>query len=112
MRNAILIVLLLTGVCTANAKRKPHPTPRPTPSPTPVPTLVSASIEWTSVTSATGYRLYYGRGSRTYPQIVTVNDTTYRVNGLTRGIRYFFAVKAFNGSGSSVYSVEKTYTPQ
>ncbi len=72
----------------------------------------SATVKWTPVENVTGYRLYFGRASRSYPQSVTVSGTTYHVGGLTRGVRYYFAVKAVKGTMSSVYSGEKTYTPQ
>ncbi len=103
----LIVVLLLAIGQTAEAKRPPRPTPTPTPSP-----LRSASVSWTSVSRATAYRLYFGRGSRSYRQIINAgNATSYRVRGLTRGVRYYFAVKAINAAGSSRYSAEKTYRP-
>ncbi len=104
---ALALMLLLAIGQTADARPRPKPTPAPTPSP-----LRSVSVAWTSISRATGYRLYFGRGSRTYPQIVNAGRaTTYRVSGLTRGVTYYFAVKAYNAAGSSSYSVEKTYRP-
>lgn len=93
----ILIVVLAFALASSAYSRPRRP--------------AAATVAWTKVDAATGYRLYLGRASRTYQSPVTVSGTSYRVNGLTRGVRYYFAVKAVNSAGRSAYSVEKTYTP-
>jgi hypothetical protein len=46
-----------------------------------------------------GYRVYFGNGSHTYGNPITIgNQTTYTVTGLTNG-NYYFAVTAFDTNG-------------
>ena len=66
-----------------------------------------AKLAWNAVTNATGYRLYYGTSSGNYSSNVdAANQTTITVPGLTDGARYYFAVKAYNGSTTSNFSNE------
>jgi len=74
----------------------------------------TVSLAWDAVTFANlaGYRVYYGTAPGTYIQakgagIGVGNTTTYTVTGLTRGVRYYFAVTDFDGSNNeSPYSNE------
>ncbi len=44
-----------------------------------------------------GYLLHYGTASRTYGAPIDVGDaTSYTVNGLTPGVRYYFALTAYD----------------
>jgi hypothetical protein len=63
--------------------------------------------------SVAGYRLYYGGASRNYTNSVVVgNVTTNTVSGLASGIPYFFAVTAYDASGSeSDFSNEAISVP-
>jgi chitodextrinase len=68
----------------------------------------TAILTWDAVTTIpnpAGYRVYYGIASGTYSQaagagINVGNVTTFTVNGLTSGTRYFFAVTAYDGSNN------------
>ena len=75
----------------------------------------TATLAWDAVQAATlsGYRIYYGTSPGLYFQSLgdglTVSNgvTTYMVTGLSSGTTYYFAVTAFDTSGSeSGYSVE------
>jgi chitodextrinase len=74
----------------------------------------TATLAWDPVvaTNLAGYRLYYGTAPGTYLQsrgqgASVGNVTTFTVSGLTSGIRYYFAVTAFDTSNNeSAYSNE------
>jgi hypothetical protein len=60
------------------------------------------SLAWdASVTpNITGYKVYFGNGSRAYGAPITIgNQTTYTVTGLASG-NYYFAVTAFDAEGN------------
>ena len=57
--------------------------------------------------NVTGYTVHYGTASGVYTGSVDAgNQTTYTVTGLTRGVTYFFVVRAYSPSGSSAPSNE------
>lgn len=74
----------------------------------------TAALAWDAVaaTSLGGYRIYYGTSPGAYVQAAgqglnVGNVTAYTVAGLSRGIRYYFAVVAFNTSNTeSAFSNE------
>ncbi|MFO1305263.1 MAG: PKD domain-containing protein [Burkholderiales bacterium] len=68
----------------------------------------SMTLAWDPSSGASGYRLYYGTVSGTYPNSVNAGaSTTATVTGLTSAQRYYFVVTAYNGSGAeSAYSAE------
>lgn len=74
----------------------------------------SVTLAWDASPSpeVTGYRIYYGVGSRSYTNVVTVgNVLTATVTGLKPGVTYYFAATAFEGSGlESDFSNEVSYT--
>lgn len=80
------------------------------------PTLSSAtasigqvSLNWTSVSDATNYKLKYGTSSGNYPNVVSVgNVTSYTVGSLANGIIYYFVVVASNSEGDSLNSNERS----
>lgn len=59
-----------------------------------------------------GYRVFCGTSSRSYEKTVTVGRvTSIEVSGLSSGVTYYFAVKAFDFSGNeSPYSDEVSIT--
>ena len=73
-----------------------------------------ANLSWNPVTAAnlSGYRVYYGTTPATYLQragqgLDAGNSTNYAATGLNKGARYYFAVTAYDASGSdSIYSNE------
>jgi len=55
-----------------------------------------------------GYKVYWGKSSRSYSDVVDVkNVTSYRVGGLSQGVEYFFAVTAYDTAfNESAFSKE------
>ncbi|HXH12479.1 MAG TPA: LamG-like jellyroll fold domain-containing protein [Alphaproteobacteria bacterium] len=60
-----------------------------------------------------GYKVYYGLASRSYGTPIDVGNTTiYTITGLTGGVRYYFAVKAYDTSrNDSAFSAEVSFVP-
>ncbi|OXM83281.1 polysaccharide lyase family 8 super-sandwich domain-containing protein [Paenibacillus rigui] len=66
-----------------------------------------ATLSWTAVSGAAGYRIKYGTQPGVYTGTVNTGaSTTGAVTGLTNGTTYYFAVTAYNTSGESVPSAE------
>lgn len=91
------------------------PTPTPTPAPTPPPATVgTASLAWSASPDArvTGYRVYWGTTPGSYQQargvgLAAGTATSYVVSNLPAGRTYYFAVTAYDASGTeSTYSSE------
>jgi hypothetical protein len=73
------------------------------------------SITWSSVSGATGYKIYKSTTSGSYGSaLATVGGSVYSYDatGLTNGTTYYFVVKASNAGGDSVNSIEASATPQ
>lgn len=68
----------------------------------------SATFAWDSVSSASGYKLYYGTASRDYSNFVDVeNVTEYQWTELPSGVVLYIAATAYDGyNNESVYSSE------
>lgn len=70
----------------------------------------SLTVLWNpnSESDLAGYKVYYGTAPRDYGTVVDVgNVTSYQVDGLTEGVRYYFAVTAYDLAGNeSDYSKE------
>jgi hypothetical protein len=65
------------------------------------------SLAWNSVAGATGYTLHYGTASGSYSSNIDAkNVTSYTVSSLTDGMKYYFAVRAYNATTTSGYSSE------
>lgn len=65
--------------------------------------LFATTLAWDANTEPelAGYRIYYGTAPRTYGAPIDVgNVTTYKVQGLTRGQRYYFAATAYDAVGN------------
>ncbi|MBI5742105.1 MAG: choice-of-anchor D domain-containing protein [Nitrospirae bacterium] len=60
------------------------------------------------LTDLAGYNIYYGTATGNYNNSIDVgNVTTYQITGLTSGLTYYFAAKAYDTSGNeSLYSNE------
>ena len=86
-----------------------------TPPPPPPPGGGSAIVTWNANTESdlSGYRVYYGTSSRNYPNSISVGKvTSATISGLTKGTKYYFALKAVDTGGNlSGYSAEVTKTP-
>jgi len=74
----------------------------------------SVTLSWNPNSEAdiAGYKIHYGRGSRTYPFVVDAGSATTQVIGhLQDGGSYFFAVTAYDHAGlESDFSGEISYT--
>src|SRR5262245_31012751 len=80
----------------------------------------AATVEGADVTLAwnqnpepdvAGYLISYGTGSGQYTNFVDVgNTTTHTLNNLFAGQTYYFALRAYNASGTSTYSNEVSAT--
>lgn len=59
-----------------------------------------------------GYRIYYGKASRQYDQMIDVgNVTSFKIDNLQVGVTYYFAVTAYDFSGNeSDFSEEVSAT--
>ena len=69
----------------------------------------SVSLSWHPNTEPdiAGYKVYWGTSSGVYGQFSDVSQTTASVSDLTVGVRYYFAVTAYNEAGlESGYSEE------
>jgi uncharacterized protein (TIGR02145 family) len=65
----------------------------------------SITIGWSSVTGATGYRVYRSSASSgTYIQVGTSATTTYTNAGLTESTTYYYKVAAYNNGGQGSQS--------
>jgi hypothetical protein len=73
----------------------------------------SLTLEWDPNTEGdlAGYIVYYGTSSREYNRDVDIGDyTSCTISGLEDGIKYYFAVTAYDGEGNeSAFSKEVCY---
>lgn len=74
-------------------------------------TPVSLTLDWNNVTSATGYDIQYSTSS-SFSGATTVTSTgsSRAISGLTPGTRYYFRVRAKNGSGAGSWSATFSQT--
>jgi hypothetical protein len=74
----------------------------------------SVKLAWDPSTDpqVTGYRLYYGKSSEVYTEVIDAgNRTDCTVTGLDAGATYYFAAKAYTGAGDeSTFSNETSQT--
>ncbi|MCP4652286.1 MAG: hypothetical protein GY858_02730 [Candidatus Omnitrophica bacterium] len=67
-------------------------------------------VRWDYVSGVDGYKIYYGRSSRTYPDFVIVSDpsiTRTTIGGLQSGVPYYITVTCTMNDGS-----ESSYSPR
>ena len=73
----------------------------------------NVTLAWdrNSDSDISGYKVYYGTSSRTYPFVLdSGNTTTQFIDNLQSGITYYFAVTAYNADGQeSDFSGELPY---
>ncbi|WNR45238.1 fibronectin type III domain-containing protein [Paenibacillus roseipurpureus] len=70
------------------------------------------TVNWGSVTGATGYKVKYGTSSGTYSTTVDAGNVTSKtITGLTNGTTYYLVVTAYNATAESAISNEKSATP-
>ncbi len=82
------------------------------PSATAVAGGTQVSLTWPAVSTATGYKVYYGTSSGSYGTTFVVGAaTSFTVTNLTAGIPYYFAVSAYNYAGDGAKSAQVTSTP-
>ncbi|MEM1135375.1 MAG: fibronectin type III domain-containing protein [Bacteroidota bacterium] len=71
------------------------------------------TLLWESVPNANGYKVYYGTDRNRLTEEVDARNTSgFTVKGLENGQRYFFGVRAYNGSGISDISQVMDATPE
>jgi hypothetical protein len=66
-----------------------------------------ATLKWADrATNETGYKVWYSTDNVNFSVYTTVgaNSTQYTTNALTRGLRYYFKVSAYNAGGDSLFS--------
>lgn len=98
-RHEYVVTVELTGTVAT--------TPPPAPPP-PAPTLSSVMLYWDPVSVADGYNVHYGTTSKKYTTKKDAGKVVqYKLDGLTIGTTYFFAVTAYkSGAPESVFSNE------
>ena len=69
------------------------------------------TLEWSPVSGATGYIVYYDQSGKTQLVADVGNSTTFTDTGLTDGIEYCYKVTAYNLSCESVFSEIVCATP-
>ncbi len=65
----------------------------------------SVRLQFSPVTGATGYRVYYGASSGDYSGVIDLGNSTDKTINAPAGT-YYGALTAYNGTGESGYSVE------
>lgn len=79
-------------------------------------TTGQATLNWSAVSGATSYNIYYGTASGVTKvtasnSVSGVTGTTDTISGLLNGTTYYFIVTALNGNGESIASTEVSATP-
>lgn len=71
-------------------------------------TSESMELKWSSVSNASGYKVYeYNENDKSYTLVTTLqgkNSTTYKVENLKSGATYKYAVRAYKVLGKSTYN--------
>jgi fibronectin type 3 domain-containing protein len=71
----------------------------------------SISVSWSSVSGATGYKVYYEIGTSSTKNLAgTVSGTSYTHTGLTASTTYYYYIVAVNSAGESSYSSSASAT--
>jgi hypothetical protein len=61
------------------------------------------TLEWSAVSAATGYNVYYDQGGKAQ-LVANIDNTTYIDAGLTNGVEYCYKVTAYDASCESGFS--------
>jgi 3-phytase len=61
----------------------------------------SISLDWASVSGATGYKIYRSTNGSTYTQVATATQSNFSDSNLADSTKYYYKVAAFNAAGSS-----------
>jgi hypothetical protein len=70
------------------------------------------TLEWSAVTGATGYNVYYDQGGKAQLVADAGNTTTYVDTGLTNGVEYCYKITAYDATCESGYSNILCATPE
>jgi hypothetical protein len=65
---------------------------------------MEVALDWSAVTGATGYNVYYDQAGKAQFLADAGNSTTYVDAGLTNGVEYCYKVSAYDGTCESGYS--------
>ena len=110
---SLLLIANLLTACGGGGGGSDAPAAAPASGGTPITSGYPATLAWDPVLTAgiQGYRVYYGSAPGTYEQlpgqgIDVGNATSYTVNGLGSGTRYYFVVTAYDGTTESPPSNE------
>jgi fibronectin type 3 domain-containing protein len=72
----------------------------------------SVGLSWSSVSGATGYRVYRGTvNGGPYTLVASPTNTSHSDTGLVNGTAYYYVVRAFNGTLESANSQQVSATP-
>lgn len=76
------------------------------------PRVKGATVTWTQVATAQGYKLFWGTRSKVYSYSQDVgNQLNYRVGNLISGTTYYFSAKSYNANQESIFGNEATFRP-
>jgi uncharacterized protein (DUF1800 family)/fibronectin type 3 domain-containing protein len=107
----------LAGMPSAQVSAMPQAAPAPPPPAVPSGLAAAAgnaqvSLQWNSVSGATGYRMFRSVSSSLQgDQVWSGSGTSFLNTGLTNGTMYFYRVAATNANGSSVASAPVNAMP-
>ncbi len=74
-------------------------------------TATEATLNWQTVSNATGYKLYRSTTYDTnHTLIATISTNTYKNTSLTPNTKYWYYVKAYNSAGTSAASTHVSFT--
>jgi len=78
---------------------------------TATPSSNQVSLNWSTVSGATGYKVYYDQAGKSQLITDTGNTTTYTDKNLTNGSEYCYKVTAYDATCESTYSNVQCATP-
>jgi hypothetical protein len=75
------------------------------------PGQTQVSLEWSTVSGAAGYRVYYDQGGKAQLRADVGDSTTYVDSGLTNGVEYCYKITAYDATCESGYGNILCATP-